>query len=562
MEDRDRRRRAGAGSSKRLWSLRLVCLLTWAALLVVSASPGIAADWIYTLRQGENPWTLAERHLRTVALVDRLVALNRIADPHAMAPGSKLRIPLTWLKSRPATAEIVAKSGEVFRLDDGVEQPVELTQHLGLGDGLRTAIDSSATVRFADASRFIIGPRSLVWFDEVRSLGDGTMVDTRVRLAEGEIRSERDGSGPIGGQEIRTRQGVAAVRGTIYRVRTGEDATTSEVLRGRVTLRGDRAGSRSVDISAGRGSVVPTGGDPLPPRALLPPPSLQQGAERLDRVPIQIAVEPVAGAVAYRLEIADDPGFTRIRASRSTAGPTIVGPDLPDGQYSIRLRAIDVDGIEGRDRETLVTLDARPEPPSLLEPKRQGKVREPKPTFRWAALENAKAYRLQVASDENFASLAIAEEITAATLTAAPDLPEGHYWWRVATRDTDDEVGPFGDVETFERKDPPPAPTGSEIDSAEGPPTLRWRAALPGASYRVQMASDKSFDGPVLDRTVEEPSLELRGLTPGTYFLRIATLLEGEDPGPFGPAQRIEVPPAKWWPALLLPWALALLVLL
>ena len=41
---------------------------------------------------------------------------------------------------------------------------------------------------------------------------------------------------------------------------------------------------------------------------------------------------------------------------------------LPDGEYRVRVRGVDATGLEGRDAEWPLTLDARPEPPVLVSP--------------------------------------------------------------------------------------------------------------------------------------------------------------------------------------------------
>lgn len=552
-----------AAVGKRGRSARPTAAALIASGIVLTSAPAFADEWIYVLRQGENPWTIAQRHLRSMAYWQPLVALNRIADPTAMPPGSRLRIPLDWLRTAAAPVELEASAGTVSVIPTGssAPQPLFVGRSIALGETVVTGPDGSATVRLADDSRLQIGPDSRVVFDQVRRLGDGTMIDSRVSLEQGEIRAAILRRAPGRARhEIWTQPGVAAVRGTVHRARVTDDQQrlTSEVLEGDVAVSGD---GRTRQVRAGFATRVAAGEAPEPPAPLLPPPVLT-GPARLERLPLRFAVDPGPAAAAMRVEIARTPAFAPLLGSLLTQGAEVRLPDLPDGAYALRLRAVDARGIEGRDLQVEVVVEARPEPPAPLAPAREGRVREPQALLRWAAIEGAAGYRVQVAAEASFAAPLLDAELEAVDSLVTPTtLPEGTYWWRIATRSSDGETGPFSDPQPFRRKDPPPAADRSEIATGDGPPVLRWRDAGPGITYRVEIATDRGFTDIVLAETVAEPALALKGLQPGPHFLRIQLLEPGEEPGPFGPTQRIEVPPWRWWPLALVPWGALLLLL-
>jgi hypothetical protein len=84
---------------------------------------------------------------------------------------------------------------------------------------------------------------------------------------------------------------------------------------------------------------------------------------------------------------------------------------------------------------------------------------------------------------------------------------------------------------------------------------LRWRAGDVGSQYQLQLAKDPSFAKPMLDKTLSENQVRIDRPEPGTYLMRIKTIDVDGFAGPFGAAQRIEVPepPSKpWWLLLLL----------
>ncbi|HOW63169.1 MAG TPA: peptidoglycan-binding protein LysM, partial [Candidatus Contendobacter sp.] len=51
-----------------------------------------------------------------------------------------------------------------------------------------------------------------------------------------------------------------------------------------------------------------------------------------------------------------------------------------------------------------------------------------------------------------------------------------------------------------------------------------------------------------VSRRVSEPQLSIPRPESGFHYLRIRTLEADGDAGPYGPVQRIDVPPASYWP--------------
>jgi hypothetical protein len=51
-----------------------------------------------------------------------------------------------------------------------------------------------------------------------------------------------------------------------------------------------------------------------------------------------------------------------------------------------------------------------------------------------------------------------------------------------------------------------------------------------------------------LDKRTTEPQLTLPRPPSGPYYLRIRTIDSDGFPGPYGTAQRIQIPPASYWP--------------
>jgi hypothetical protein len=85
-------------------------------LAMLCASPTGAHDWIYTARPGDNIWNLTEKHLTGIRYWKRLQEYNQLATPDRIRPGTRLRIPIRWLKVQPASARVIAVQGDVQRV--------------------------------------------------------------------------------------------------------------------------------------------------------------------------------------------------------------------------------------------------------------------------------------------------------------------------------------------------------------------------------------------------------------------------------------------------------------
>ena len=69
---------------------------------------------------------------------------------------------------------------------------------------------------------------------------------------------------------------------------------------------------------------------------------------------------------------------------------------MPDGDYILRVRAVDDAGLEGLDASKPVTLDARPLPPTQVAPNEGERFYEPQANFAWSAVPDAHGYVLQI----------------------------------------------------------------------------------------------------------------------------------------------------------------------
>lgn len=520
--------------------------------LCLMGSAGQAAEWVYTVQPGDNPWSLTERLLAGIKYWPRLQSHNHIADPNHIPPGTRLRIPVDWLRRANVTATVAAVQGaaELLRSSGSQASTLRTGALLRTGDVVRTGESGNVTVEFKDGSRMLVHAGSELRMADLAAYENTNLVDTRVQLVRGRAENVVQ---PLRGTpsrfEIRTPSAVTSVRGTDFRVNAADDATRTEVIGGKVGVATDSAHGE-VGVDAGFGTIAGASKPPEAPVPLLPAPSLAGLPAVVERVPIAFNVPTQAGAAAYRLQIAGSAGFQSPLFDGRSGTTLLRAIDLPDGEYRLRVRGIDARDLEGLNAEQAFTLNARPVPPLLSAPAPGAGVMQEQPAFEWAAVSGIAHYRFQLARDEQFADLVVDEaQLTDNHYTLATALPLGDYRWRVLCVDAVEGAGPFSDAQHFRRV--PPAPqAASEIGDKEL--VLSWPAGLPGERYQLQIADNENFDSPLHTIDTAEPVARVPRPPGGTYFLRVRSIYPDGFEAPFDKAQQIEVPSSHkpWWLAL------------
>ncbi|MCS6781420.1 MAG: LysM peptidoglycan-binding domain-containing protein, partial [Geminicoccaceae bacterium] len=186
------------------------------ALIGLFGAPAGAADWLYTVRPGDHLWNLAQRYLNDRGRWLELGRYNGLPDPDRLEPGTTLKIPVAWLRIRPAPARLAAVRGPVrIYAADGGERPAVAGLLLEGGERLVSGPEGSALVRFADGSELEIHPDCEVVFDRLAAYGRAGMVDTRLRLERGRLRARVPAG--TGGYGVDTPAATPADRGTAFR---------------------------------------------------------------------------------------------------------------------------------------------------------------------------------------------------------------------------------------------------------------------------------------------------------------------------------------------------------
>ncbi|MFZ5595066.1 MAG: FecR domain-containing protein [Pseudomonadota bacterium] len=537
----------------------LLAFCLFAGLLLMAHARAETTDWIYTVRSGDTLIGISNNYLVHPRNWVKLQKINRVANPHRMPPGMALRVPVEWLKRRMLTAEILRVQGNVEILPAGGGAPVsaEAGRMLSTGDQIRTKADSNLTLRFADGSRLMITEGSRLALEEMMAYGQSGVMNIRTRLDKGGIDTQVTPlKGPAARYDVITPAIAVGVRGTDFRVSVDEDTKTSrsEVVEGAVAAEG---GGARLPVPAGFGTLAEAGKPPIAPKALLKAPDLSGTATLLQRVPLRFKWTSAEGAATYRAQVFADPDFQNLLLDGAFKNNEAKWADLPDGHYFLRVRAIDEQGLEGLNAGHAFRLKARPEPPFLSVPADKGKVYGDTAQFQWSASSQAGTYHFQLAADDGFTRLTDDTSDLKDIQHAATGLTPGGYYWRVASRTTSGDEGPFSDTQSFTLKPIPPAPAAAPPKLGDKDIEFQWPAGEAGQTYRFQLARDKDFKDIHTDRTLTEPRVTLPKPDAGDYYMRVRAIDADGFAGPFGAAQQFNVPRnIPWWliiPVLLFP---------
>ncbi len=263
-------------------------------------------------------------------------------------------------------------------------------------------------------------------------------------------------------------------------------------------------------------------------------------------------VPPVAGAQSYRFQVGTDAEMHDARADNIADKPEVKFGDLPDGEYTLRVRGVDARGLEGRDADFRFKLKARPEPPFGTAPIRGVKLRAESVALTWTTNPDAARYRIQIASDEKFGQpIADIDGVEGTTIMPARKLPPGDYFWRARSIRADGDLGPWGDPQAFLLRPLPANPEPPKIDEREL--TFAW-SGEPGQAFLFQFARDAQFADIVAEQPLDGATTTLARPEAGTYHMRVRATDPDGFVGPFTRAQIVQVPkvPPPWWLPLLI----------
>ncbi len=494
------------------------------ALLLTLAPATLAEDWIYTVRPGDDLWTLARQYCGSARVAPELARYNELPNPAAIRAGLRLSFPVDWLVFEPSHAIVVSAEAGVERLTEtGSRSTAQAGDRLDMGDVLLTN-GGAALVRFADGSTLAIEPESRVLFNKLTAFGPAGMVDTHLRFNFGRGKADVVKQNRGDRFRIQTPEGIAAVRGTVLRIgRSPRGVTNTETLTGLV---GFLQPQSTTTIPGGFG--IAARADGVVKESLLPAPTWLS-APAAYGASAALEWQPLQGADRYVLSWVR-PGTPEMvvasRNVRAARAPVDMGP----GAWIVKLRGVSASGIEGQDASLAVTLLAAAPTGRTVAP-RGGGAR-----FEWQPSNAASEYVMTVRDSASGQELVETRRGTSADL----DLLPGQYTWRVASNlSAPSTAEPFTVL--------PAAPTAIEVSRKGRALALSWDGDAAAEGYTVTLTGP---DGATVTRQTETPALAVEVPVFGRYAVAVASEQRGLQSN--ATVKDVHVNRTPWWLLLFL----------
>ncbi len=501
-----------------------------------AAAPGGPDDTLlpYTVTPHDTLIGLNRTLLAEPNVWKDVARINHLTDQNRIKPGQVLMVPARYLHSKEVPAQLLSAFGDV-RI---AGKPAAAGASFNVGDTLRTGESSTAVVQLADGSHVKLAPNTEGRLDEQRrfqlkataaAVDDG-LVATSLRLLSGSVEvfaSKVLRARPL---EVSTPTAVIGVRGTVYRVRndvsTGAggavvNASATEVLEGKVHAQVGAAAGQAADVPARFGAPLEQGRKPvvLP---LPPAPDLGGVPAQFDQLPVRLHID---AGLPLRVQLANDAAFDHIQVDlHVAAGDEVRIPQLADGTWHLRVRAISPEGLEGLDAVREFQLRARPESPFLMEPPANAKRPVGDVTLRWTRNPDAAAYVVEVARDSQFAQVVQRDELVhgeqivfhpQATDFGAAD---GVYWWRVVSVNAEGRRGAWSDSQALVLRPTPRAPLG-RLSPDGAAIELAWGGRQEDRA-EVELARDPAFQQIVARGDFDAPGGRFPRPGTGTWYAR------------------------------------------
>ncbi len=420
-----------------------------ALILSLTTAQTWAEEWAYTVRPGDTLSGISHEYLISVDYWPKVMQLNDIEEARNLSPGTRLRIPLEWLKQHSAIVKVIAKRGDVSLISAGSSLALAANTSLQAGQGIRTGKNSSITIEFADGSRILVLPDSEILIEGTTKNADSGVATLSVQVLKGYIENDVAAQKPGGRYRITTPAAVAAVRGTKFRVNAddGGDVMRNEVLQGKVEVSGSGV---SRDVGAGFATLAKTGEPPSIPTLLPIAPDLSGLSRLTAKTDITFSWPASPSVVSYRAQLSQDTSFNAPLFNRLLQSPQVTWQGLSPGNYFMRARGIDDMGFEGFNATHAFVIIEPPQTPNAYTPKDEAILTNPRPFIAWSQAQGSNSYHLQLANDENFKQIVLdIPKIVNTNHKPIEDLPDGDYFWHVQSVSSDGSKSSFSPSRIF-----------------------------------------------------------------------------------------------------------------
>ena len=389
-------------------------------LLPHSAS---AAEWLYTFRPGDTIWDLCMKYTNQRGCWQKLPPLNGVKNDRQIQPGFVLTFPVEWLKEipKPVTVTFISGEAQVRGFKESQSRPIKSGDQIGIGSVITTSSNGNLNLRFGDGSSLSMEPDSELSLDTLSTNDGYGIVDSRLRLNQGAVKTRVPKRRPASHFKITTPSAVAAVRGTEYRVSAIDGSTPimrGEVFEGLVDV---NTNQNQQAVPAGYGITARKGEALKQPKPLLAA-AIFSSPETPQLLPATVSWQSVTDASAYQLELLQNNAEEQLLERRRQTDTTATFEQLDVGCYRLRLRAIDADQLQGLASQQTLCI-AAPLPIPELNANQFTYQDRFHATLSWPAIVEAASYRVQLAHDPSFESIIEEHEVADSRIDISGEKP-------------------------------------------------------------------------------------------------------------------------------------------
>jgi hypothetical protein len=494
-------------------------------------------EWTYTIEADQTVQGIANRFLASGISSSRILQHNNLVNSSQLKSGDTVKIPLSWLQQQPDPARASSVSGQVmiFSGRDSSKRPLTSGTLIRVGDEV-ISHSGSTTIELADGSTMRLSPNSRLAFNRLTRYGKSGMADTRLRLNDGELETRVEPFVEDGSRfEIETPSAVAAVRGTMFTLKTDATGTDLRVTEGRVAF-GPTGKTRviprgySARVSSGRS-------DDINIRRLPPAPTINPMPTQLTQLPETLSWEP-NGASRYRVNVFEaDTGRWLQSANLEDINYNL---DLLDnGNYQVQLAALDSRGIAGMPGTVDFKVDLQARAAELTMPASGEAVNDDMPEFRWQLRGQNEVAHIEIADDQSFSNV-IATSEWAPDQRALPSRPlsPGKYYWRVVTEAGGNSVA-TSEVRTLIINGTLPPVRIISVNYVDKQVRVFWGKVDTASGYRLQLSEEPGFRNIIKEAELADTTAALRLIPGRRYFLRLKALSDGPLESRWGPGREL-----------------------
>ncbi len=357
-----------------------------------SSKSALLPSYLYRVKQGDTAESIAFEFLQEAAKKDvrqRFYAHNHIHPKQGGKPAQLnqvFNIPMSWMYLKPMTATVLRVSGAAaVSYEKNISnaqtwQALNITgQEVRENARIKTDNDGFALLEFPDHSLLSISPNSTVLLETVRRYANSDVFNIQVQVENGRIESQvKTLHHPASEYSVKSKRLSTAVRGTRYSVsdiRASANATT-EVLEGGVSLSSatqpnvdtgvkDAQKAQATLVTPGFAAYV-ADGKVSPLVALLAAPQWACAAMNQQAIeqPLVVSTDKKTQLFSLNVYAGEQQDLNKLSPVRQLIDTTPRLPvDLPVGNYTLQLKAVDEHGIYGFASQQKVSVKNNPNPP-------------------------------------------------------------------------------------------------------------------------------------------------------------------------------------------------------